>query len=180
MKASTCAVQPRAPRVEDRRTCGAATDKFIALYRRFIAELWRILSGVMANFIAGVWLDYRRIIAGVPPGVWEFHCQSTAEVQRHYGPRSDKFIEILSQPLPSTLSESTFPCGPSSIPGPSNFLVPGSCSLRQSRVRSPVGTLFQADMSSIPSSQSRIPACPEFESGPGMLQNYCNAAIIQQ
>ena len=50
---------------EDWRQCGlrAATDKFIALYRRFIAELWRILSGVMANFIAGVWLDYGRIIA---------------------------------------------------------------------------------------------------------------------
>jgi hypothetical protein len=57
----------------------------------------------MANFIAGVWLDYRRITAGVWQiigGLWEFHCQSTAEVQRHYGPRSDKFIEILSQPLP--------------------------------------------------------------------------------
>ena len=54
---------------EDWRQCGlrAATDKFIALYRRFIAELWRILSGVMANFIAGVWLD----IAGVSQEVWD-------------------------------------------------------------------------------------------------------------
>ena len=91
-------------RLHPRRTTGGgATDKFYEIYRRFIAELRRILSGVMANFIAGVWLDYRRITAGVWQiigGLWEFHCQSTAEVQRHYGPRSDKFIEILSQPLP--------------------------------------------------------------------------------
>ena len=34
--------------------CRGATDKFIALYRPFITELWRILSGVMADFIARV------------------------------------------------------------------------------------------------------------------------------
>ena len=143
----------------------------------------------MADFIGCYGEFYRGSMAGLPQdyrrstaGVWEFHCQSTAEVQRHYGPRSDKFIEILSQPLPSTLSKSTFPCGPSSIPGPSNFVVPGSCSLRQSRVRSPVGTLFQADTSSIPSfpqqdsSSSRVRV--RSRHAPKLLHRCNNSAII--
>ena len=59
---------------------GAATDKFYEIYPRFIAELRRILSGVIANFIAGVWLDYRRIIGELWRDLWRDYQNIIAEL----------------------------------------------------------------------------------------------------